>query len=191
MIRLASSSTPITPVDAGNTCVGGTCSCLATASQQASATRSPVRVAQFALPALISTALTRPRDLVKLMRARRTGAACTRFCVNTAAAEAGVSETIKREIVLLHFANSGVHGRVAIAQRQLHAAFSPNISFSFRRWPFRNASAGIRLRPSTCTSSSSSAVPSPHAISSRFLSRHQAGRAGRRSASLDTRAFQI
>ena len=90
-----SSSTPITPVDDGITWFTGTFNCLATARQQASATFSPVRVAQLALPAFTSTALTLPLDSARCLRPITTGAACTRFCVKTAAADAGLSETIK------------------------------------------------------------------------------------------------
>jgi len=55
-----------------------------------SATRSPVRVAQLALPALISQARTRPFASRRFRRATSTGAATTRFLVKTAAADAGV-----------------------------------------------------------------------------------------------------
>src|SRR5207249_1674945 len=86
-----SSSTPITPVEAGSTYSRSVFSALATALQDASATCSPVRVAQFAFPALIRTAATLPFDDFKCVFAMRIGAACTTFIVKTAAAAAGVS----------------------------------------------------------------------------------------------------
>ena len=62
--------------------------------QVASATASPVRVAQLALPALTRMAPTSPRERFRWRRLSFTGAACTRFCVNTAAAVAGRPLTI-------------------------------------------------------------------------------------------------
>ena len=53
-----------------------------------SATSSPVRVAQLALPALIRMAPQTPFEARMLARASLTGAACTLFVVNTAAAAA-------------------------------------------------------------------------------------------------------
>ena len=55
------------------------------------ATFAPVRVGQFALPALIKIAPTVPLDCFRFLRERWTGAAATTFCVKTAAAEAGMS----------------------------------------------------------------------------------------------------
>ena len=100
-----------------------------TASQQASATRSPVRVAQLALPALISTALTTPARFgqVPARDAHRRGLhAILREHGGGGRGNVGNNQ---RQIVLLHFADSGVHGRIAIAQRQIHATFPP----TFRR----------------------------------------------------------
>ena len=59
------------------------------------ATRSPVRVAQLALPALTRIAPATPFEIFRWRRASFTGAAWTRFCVKTAAAEAGAPETIR------------------------------------------------------------------------------------------------
>src|ERR1035438_5461895 len=94
MILRGSSSTPITPVEEGTTWVTGRRRSLAAALHVDSATASPVRVAQLALPALITTAPHRPLDAFRWLRPRRTGAACTRFCVKTAAALAGNPLTI-------------------------------------------------------------------------------------------------
>ena len=59
------------------------------------ATAIPPRpVEQFALPELTMTARIASADACTCARERVTGGACTRFCVNTAAAEAGTSETI-------------------------------------------------------------------------------------------------
>jgi len=66
----------------------------AAARQVASATRSPVRVAQLALPAFTKIARAWPRELRKWARASFTGAACTWFRVKIAAADAGRSERI-------------------------------------------------------------------------------------------------
>jgi hypothetical protein len=85
MRRSAASSTPMTPVEAGTMYSGRVFNVLARALQDASATRSAVRVAQFALPALIRTAVTLPREILRCWRASFTGAACTTLLVNTAA----------------------------------------------------------------------------------------------------------
>ncbi len=93
-MSLASISTPITPVDAGRICSGLDSSRFAAARTHSSATRCPVRVAQFALPALTRIARTFPPVTRRFLRASSTGAATTRFCVNTAAATASGSDTI-------------------------------------------------------------------------------------------------
>ena len=158
MILRGSSSTPITPVEAGSTCVTGSRSSFAAALHVASATASPVRVAQLALPALTSTAPHQAlRDAFRCLRPSRTGAACTRFCVNTAAALAGSPLTISARSSFSACADAGVSGGVCVSQRQIQLHGSPKISFSVKRWPLAKSAAGIRLRPSSCTSSSSSA----------------------------------
>src|SRR5262245_46162439 len=48
-------------------------------------------VAQFALPAFTTTARIRPFEACRFFLERVTGAATTRFCVKTAAADAGTS----------------------------------------------------------------------------------------------------
>src|SRR5215467_6546959 len=59
-------------------------------------TRSPCSpVAQLALPALTTTARIRPLDACRFFFESITGAAKTKFCVNTAAAEAGTSLEIR------------------------------------------------------------------------------------------------
>ena len=90
----ASISTPITPVEAGRISTGFAFSALAAAFTQVVATFSPVRVAQFALPALMIQARDLPREVFRFWRASTTGAATTLFCVNTAADEAALSDTI-------------------------------------------------------------------------------------------------
>src|SRR5215831_18074473 len=61
-----------------------------------SETRSPCSpVAQLALPALTTTARMRPLDACRFCFESVTGAATTRFCVKTAAAEAGTSLEIR------------------------------------------------------------------------------------------------
>ena len=49
---------------------------------------------QLAFPELTMTARIAPADARTCSRERTTGGACTRFCVKTAAADAGGSETI-------------------------------------------------------------------------------------------------
>ena len=60
------------------------------------ATRPPAGP-RAAVPAGPQSALApaRPRDAARWRRDNRTGAACTRFCVKTAAAVAGMPETIR------------------------------------------------------------------------------------------------
>ncbi len=100
-IRVRSSSTPITPVEAGRISAGFALRAFAAAATHSVATDSPLRVAQFAFPALISRARTRPFEECRFLRATTTGAATTRFFVNTAAALAGESETISARSSLM------------------------------------------------------------------------------------------
>ncbi len=102
-------------MDEGNTCATGNLSSLAAAFEVASATASPVRVAQLAFPALTRMAPASPFDNFRLRRESRTGAACTRFCVNTAAALAGMPGDDQRQIVPLYLANAGIGGGVCIS----------------------------------------------------------------------------
>ena len=81
--------------DAGNTWTTGSRRRFAKARQQSIATRSPVRVAQLALPALTRIAPATPPEIRRWRRESFTGAACTRFWVNTAAAEAGAPVAIR------------------------------------------------------------------------------------------------
>src|SRR6266404_4008064 len=84
--------TPITPVEQTNNSCGTSAIRRAASSFVRSATVSPeAPVAQLALPALTTTARMRPLDSRRFFFERVTGAATTRFCVNTAAAEAGKS----------------------------------------------------------------------------------------------------
>ena len=87
--------TPIIPVDEGNTSQGLTLNRRAASAQtilQAPIPSEPV--AQFALPEFTITARTRPRLLVSEARPTSTGAATTRFFVNSAAAVVRRSATI-------------------------------------------------------------------------------------------------
>ena len=86
------------------------------------ATRSPVRVAQFALPAFTSTALTAAARFFRLNAAnphRRGLHAILRE--NGRGRGRGVGDD-QTEIVLLDFADARIDGRVAVARRQLHLA---------------------------------------------------------------------
>ncbi len=128
--------------------------------QQASATASPVRVAQLALPAFTRIAPAAPREAVRCRRQSFTGAACTRFCVKTRGGRGRQAGDDQPQVVFFGLADAGVGGGVAIAQRQVHSTILPECRFPVMRWPLAKASAAIRLRPSSCTSISSSA-PSP------------------------------
>jgi hypothetical protein len=94
VIFAGSSSTPITPVEATSTSVAGIRRWRAACLAVSSATASPVRVAQLALPALIRMALAAPWLRSSDRRDSRTGAAWTRFWVNTPAADAAMPVTI-------------------------------------------------------------------------------------------------
>src|SRR6266478_4216665 len=84
--------TPITPVEQTNNSAGVSNMRRAASSFVRSATVSPeAPVAQLALPALTTTARMRPLDSRRFFFERVTGAATTRFCVKTAAADAGTS----------------------------------------------------------------------------------------------------
>src|SRR6266849_1635376 len=84
--------TPITPVEQTNNSFGIQPSRFAASATVRSAAAWPAApVAQLALPAFTTTARMRPLDARKCSLEMRTGAATTRFCVKTAAAEAGTS----------------------------------------------------------------------------------------------------
>src|SRR5215475_8300392 len=82
----------MTPVEQTKTSWGGRPRRLEVSSTVRREARSPCwPVAQLALPALTTTARMRPLDSARCFFERVTGAATTRFCVKTAAAEAGTS----------------------------------------------------------------------------------------------------
>src|SRR5258707_11710069 len=86
------SCTPMTPVEQTNTSCGANSMRRAASSLVRNATASPrIPVAQLALPAFTTTARMRPLDSRKFFFESVTGAATTRFCVKTAAAEAVTS----------------------------------------------------------------------------------------------------
>ncbi len=152
--------------------------------------RSPVRVAQFALPALISTALTSPRDLVRFQRAMRTGAACTRFCVNTAAAEAGASETISARSSFCNFADSRVHGRIAKTRAAASRRLLSQHFVLFQLLPIQKRFGGHSLTAFHLDLQQFEHCPLTAGDQQTLLLRNDlAGLAG--SASCATRAFQI
>ena len=161
VILRGSSSTPMTPVEAGSTCGTGSRSSLGRRLAVASATASPVRVAQLALPGIDQHRAAKPFESFRCLRQSFTGAACTRFCVNTAAALAGKPADDQREIVL--FAPAGCRRkwrrrRYPSGRFNSVALLKSHSRSSAGRW--RNRRPDIRLRPSSCTSSNSSA-PSP------------------------------
>jgi hypothetical protein len=89
------SLTPMTPVDATSTAVGSIDRALAVSKVISDACDIPsVPVQAFAHPLLTTIAEIRPADACMCSRETRTGAACARFVVNTAAAVDGESDTI-------------------------------------------------------------------------------------------------
>src|SRR5579883_2209019 len=94
-MRSTGSGTPITPVEQTTTCSPRQARSSATLSAVAlEAIMPPGPTEQFAFPELTITARIAPEEARTCSRDNTTGGACTRFCVNTAAAEAGGSETI-------------------------------------------------------------------------------------------------
>src|SRR5258705_4599265 len=86
------SGTPMTPVEQTNNSCGVQPSRFAASATVRSAAAWPAApVAQLALPAFTTTARMRPFDARRCSLEMRTGAATTRFCVKTAAADAGMS----------------------------------------------------------------------------------------------------
>src|SRR5260221_14686648 len=84
--------TPITPVEHTNSSCGAISMRRAASWLVRCATISPCApVAQLALPALTTNARMRPFDSRRFFLESVTGAATTRFCVKTAAADAGTS----------------------------------------------------------------------------------------------------
>src|SRR3989441_38682 len=84
--------TPMTPVEQTKTSSTGQPRRLAASVTVRSAAASPAApVAQLAFPAFTTTALIFPFEARRCSLEIRTGAATTRFCVKTAAAEAGTS----------------------------------------------------------------------------------------------------
>ena len=99
------SGTPITPVEQTNNSCGKQPSRFAASATVRSAAAWPAApVAQLALPAFTTTARMWPFDARRCSLERSTGAATTRFCVKTAAAEAGTSlERIARSSAPVFF----------------------------------------------------------------------------------------
>jgi hypothetical protein len=84
--------TPMTPVEHTNTssgCARNRLAASSTVRRDAASPRAPV--AQLAFPAFTTTARIRPPDSSRCLFESLTGAATTRFCVKTAAAEAETS----------------------------------------------------------------------------------------------------
>jgi hypothetical protein len=93
--RSRSSDTPITPVEATSACDASAPTVRAAASAIASAVTSPSGpVHALAQPLLIAIARAWPPDARSRAIDTRTGAACARLVVKTAAAEAAMSLTI-------------------------------------------------------------------------------------------------
>src|SRR5216683_5233579 len=97
--------TPMTPVEQTNNSCGAQPSRFAASATVRRAAAWPASpVAQLAFPAFTTTARMRPFDVRRFSLEMRTGAATTRFCVKTAAAEAGTSlEMIARSSAPVFF----------------------------------------------------------------------------------------
>ena len=117
MIRFSSSSTPITPVEAGSTMIGCSFSSFARAFVVLLATLSPDLVAQLALPALIRIGAAHS------FREAHVGAGqFDRRGLHFVLGEhggggRGYTRNDQRKIVLLLFANASVCGGVFISKR--------------------------------------------------------------------------
>src|SRR5262249_40946965 len=84
--------TPITPVEQTKSSCGWKLMRRAASSLVRCETEYPCSpVAQFALPAFTTTARIQPLEVCRFVFESVTGAATTRFCVKTAAADAGTS----------------------------------------------------------------------------------------------------
>src|ERR1700674_3506922 len=91
-ILSSGSGTPMTPVEhTNNSCGAQPIRFAASATVRTAAAWPAAPVAQLALPAFTTTARMRPFEVRKCSLEMRTGAATTRFCVKTAAADAGTS----------------------------------------------------------------------------------------------------
>ena len=142
----------------------------AAARQEASATASPVRVAQLALPALTRIAPTRrakPPDGGGQPHRRGLHAVLREY----AGGRGGQSGDDQRQVVLFGSANAGVRGGIAIAKRQIHVFDSPRMSLCVDALAVGEASAAMRLRPSSCTSTQFQRSPSPQTARSGWSSR--------------------
>ena len=135
-------------------------SSLAAALQVASATASPVRVAQLALPAFTRMAPARPRDSVQVAAAEPHRRGLHAVLREHGGGVGGKAADDQRQVVFFRLADAGVGGGVEISERQVQVRGSPRISFSVNRWPLAKSAADMRLRPSSCTSTSSRA-PEP------------------------------
>src|SRR5580700_4114165 len=104
-ILSTASGTPMPPVEQTNNSSGLQVTCLAASATVRSAAACPsAPVAQLALPAFTTTPRIRPFDARRFALETSTGAATTRFCVNTAAADAGTSlEKIARSSAPVFF----------------------------------------------------------------------------------------
>src|SRR5580700_1981569 len=109
-ILSTASGTPMTPVEQTNNSSGLQVTCLAASATVRSAAACPsAPVAQLALPAFTTTPRIRPFDARRCDLETSTGAATTRFCVNTAAADAGTSlEKIARSRAPVFFSPQAV-----------------------------------------------------------------------------------
>src|SRR4029077_148204 len=94
-MRSTGRGTPITPVEQTPPCCAPQPRSAATRSAVArEATMPPGPTEQLAFPELTITARIAPAEARTCSRDSTTGGACTKFCVKTAAADAGGSETI-------------------------------------------------------------------------------------------------
>jgi len=116
MILRGSSSTPITPVEAGSTCDAGSFRSLAAALEVASATASPVRVAQLAFPALTRMA-PRGRPTASNDAGKASPVRPGRVLGKHGGGRGRQPRDNQGEVVLLHLADAGVGGGVGVSER--------------------------------------------------------------------------
>ena len=100
-----------------------------------------------------------------LARASFTGAACTLLVVKTAAAAAGTAETISARSSFSCLRMPAYAVAYLNPSGKSKGLMYPSSDSAYirlvSRWPLAKTSAGIFLRPSSCTSSNSRAAPSP------------------------------
>ncbi len=163
------SGTPMIPVDEGMMNCGAASSAAPSAAQLCSATTIPeAPVAQFALPALTSTARTRPLFLRRCARPTSTGAAATRLRVNIAAATCAQRSLRQRNVAASACLDAGLGGRPEKSQGKKYR-FVRSVQIHFSSFtsgcPRRSCSFAGRGRIANCGNSPRYIAISSHSCS--------------------------